>query len=73
MPKGSEDWPGGPRFVAVARIVKRRQEAGEREMLAKFPKIRRAMIQERMLERFGDIGGRTANDRPQRTFNRSGQ
>ena len=73
MPKGSEDWPGGPRFVAAARIVKRRQESGERAMLAKFPKIRQVMIQERMLKRFGDIGGRPATDRLQDIFDRTGQ
>ena len=73
MPEGSEDWPGGPRFVAVARIVKRRQEAGERAMMNAFPRIRTTMIQERMLKRFGDIGGRPATDRLQRTLNRRGQ
>jgi hypothetical protein len=73
MPEGSEDWPGGPRFVAAARIVKRRQEAGERAMMGAFPKIRTSMIQERMLKRFGEIGGRPATDRLQRSFNRRGQ
>jgi len=67
-PEGSEDWPGGPRFVKAARIVKRRQDAGERAMLRAFPSIRRALLQERMLKRFGDLGGRPATDRLQRSF-----
>jgi len=71
MPPGSEEWPGGPRFVAAARVVKRRQDAGEREMFRAFPKLRRTLQQESVLKRMGNAGGRNATDRLQERFDAS--
>ena len=68
MPPGSEEWPGGPRFVAAARIVKRRSDAGERAMFRAFPSLRRALQQESILKRMNNVGGRKATDRLQARF-----
>jgi hypothetical protein len=68
MPPGSEEWPGGPRYVAAARIVKRYQDAGEREMFKAFPTVRRTLQQESVLKRMGNVGGRRATDRLQQRF-----
>ena len=68
MPEGSEEWPGGPRFVAAARIVKRYQDRGEREMFKAFPKLRRLLQQESVLKRMGNARGRPGTDRLQERF-----
>ena len=68
MPPGSEEWPGGPRYVAAARIVKRRQDAGERAMFRAFPSLRRSLQQESLLKRMNNVGGHRSTDRLQERF-----
>ncbi len=71
MPPGSEDWEGGPRYVEVARVLKRRQDIAEQEMLVAFPELRRLLQQETLLKRFGAFGGKPATDRLQQRFQTS--
>ncbi len=73
MPEGSEDWPGGPRFEAVARIVNIRQEIAEQAMFSAFPGLMDEDINEKMLRAFGKFGGKPATDDLQSTLNPSGQ
>ena len=62
MPEGSEDWPGGPRYEAVARIVQMRQEIAEQDMLSAFPALMDEDINEKLLRTFGKFGGKPATD-----------
>ena len=71
MPPGSEEWPGGPRYVAAARVVKRYQDRGEREMFKAFPKLRRLLQQESVLKRMGAARGRPGTTRLQERFEQS--
>lgn len=73
MPEGSEDWPGGPRYEAAARIIKTYQDIANAHMLRKYPKVFKATIQEQTLKTIGRFGGRPATDRLQETFNRTNQ
>lgn len=68
MPEGSEDWPGGPRYEAVARIVQIRQEIAEQDMFSAFPGLMDEDINEKLLRTFGKFGGKPATDDLQSTL-----
>ena len=68
MPEGSEDWPGGPRYEEVARIVTLAQELGWLETLNAFPDLMTADINEKMLKLMGRIGGEPATTQLQQSI-----
>lgn len=69
MPEGSEDWPGGPRYELVARIVQTAQDIAWTEVMEKFggteapgADLQMAMVNEQVLKGLGASGGKNATD-----------